>query len=461
MMLLLNAKILSCQCSIVFVFVWASAGWDTGQSVVDMNSDKDVVNWLIEKYYCVNELVMRELLGKRHIKNRKDLMDTTDCCLEEEASLGGAKAATVDRHGLYVPPISLKSVQRQYDNLRRVQFAYEDHLQSVGNINLVNFLEIHWLMPSLLAKQYAALVFLVGSKFSLSGKKRLQRVSCSDLQACGTITMALFVCSGDAYCRSVSHICQAIPNKSLMNNYIPDCFTSGQDIYSWNVVWLLFCSVQSIDVDRLLVNNLTELKNMLSSNTGSTNSTVVGHEDYSNARAPSTGRAQFTVYTNPDAVEQAADLVMRDLLHGDGKEDNRRIVAVLREYRRMHNTIKALVALGSQLVQIGEYRDFYEDLLTRVVEPLEELGLSNADINNLLLACCNVVPTPAIPTVKLTSSSSSNSCDGNDSSGVYEDAVKAMHLSSSIMRALQLKRDWVRFVTCCRMCIVHLCNSKT
>jgi hypothetical protein len=241
-----------------------------------------------------------------------------------------------------------------------------------------------------------------------------------------------------------------------MNNYIPDCFTGGQDVYSWNIVWLLFCSVQSIDVDRLLVNNLTELRNMLTSSTGSS---TAGHEDYGNVRAPNTGRAQFTVYTNPDPVEQAADLVLRELQHGDGKDDNGRIVNAMRDYRRIHNTIKALVTVGAQLVQIGEYRDFYEDLLTRVVEPLEDAGLTSSDINTLLLACCSVVPTPAIPTHNLTSTNSLGDISVNDS-GVYEDVVKAMHLSSKVMRALQLKRDWVRFVTCCRMCIAQLCNQR-
>jgi len=254
-----------------------------------------------------------------------------------------------------------------------------------------------------------------------------------------------------------SHICQGVADKSFLNNYIPDCFTSGQDIYSWNVVWLLFCSAQSIDVDRLLVNNLTELRNMLTISTGST---TVGHDEYANARAPSVGRAQFTVYTNPDAVDQAADFVLRELQHGDlrPRDELSRIVAVVKDYRRLHGTIKALVALGSQLVQIGEYRDFYEDLLTRVVEPLEELGLNSTDINTLLLACCSVVPTPAIPTVNLPPSGSL--IETSEATGAYEDVVKAMHLSSSVMRALQLKRDWVRFITCCRMCIVHLCNSK-
>ena len=32
-----------------------------GQSMIDMNMERPLVDWLIEKFYCVNELVMREL----------------------------------------------------------------------------------------------------------------------------------------------------------------------------------------------------------------------------------------------------------------------------------------------------------------------------------------------------------------------------------------------------------------
>ena len=88
-------------------------------------------------------------VGKRAVKTRKDLMDVTENCLEDETTDIG------NRHhdpSAYLPRVSLKSVTRQFDNIRRVQAAYEDHLQSHGSINLVNFLEIYWLLPSLLAK---------------------------------------------------------------------------------------------------------------------------------------------------------------------------------------------------------------------------------------------------------------------------------------------------------------------
>ncbi len=44
------------------------------------------------------------------------------------------------------------------------------------------------------------------SKFTLSSKKRILKCSTGDLQACGTITMALLVCSGDTFCKSVQYV---------------------------------------------------------------------------------------------------------------------------------------------------------------------------------------------------------------------------------------------------------------
>ena len=116
----------------------------------NLKAERELLNWIIEKYYSVNDLVIRELLAKRHVKSRKDLTEIMDSCLEDEAA--GTYANVTRSAEVYVPPITLKSVTRQYDNIRRIQFAYEEHIQQYGSINLVNFLEIHWLMPSLLAK---------------------------------------------------------------------------------------------------------------------------------------------------------------------------------------------------------------------------------------------------------------------------------------------------------------------
>ena len=97
-----------------------------------------------------------------------------------------------------------------------------------------------------------------------------------------------------------------------------------------------------------------------------------------------------------------------------------------------------------------------------MVEPLEDLGLNTSDINSVLLACCCIVPTPpGLPEdVSTTRSAASDASVSSEESVVYEDVIKAFHLSGSISRSLQLKRDWVRFVTCCRLCIAHLGSNR-
>lgn len=94
---------------------------------------------------------------------------------------------------------------------------------------------------------------------------------------------------------------------------------------------------------------------------------------------------------------------------------------------------------------------------------MEDLQLDPLAINTLLLACCNIIATPLLPNNNNNNDNSNNNnipLDKNDDTPIYEDIVKTMHLNSTITRSLQMKRDWVRFITCCRMCIVHLCHIK-
>ena len=92
-----------------------------------------------------------------------------------------------------------------------------------------------------------------------------------------------------------------------------------------------------------LVSNLSELRNMLTANDES---------------------IPFTVFTAADPLDHAAGLVLSSLLATDGC---RSVARTMKDHRRMHGIIKALVTVGSQLVTLGEYRDFYEDLLTKVL----------------------------------------------------------------------------------------------
>ena len=85
----------------------------------------------------------------------------------------------------------------------------------------------------------------------------------------------------------------------------------------------------------------------------------------------------FTVFSGAaEPLDQAAGLVLSELQQaetgggsggGSGSVRAGQLVRVMRDHRRVHGIIKALVTVGSQLVTVGEYRDYFEDLLTKVL----------------------------------------------------------------------------------------------
>eukprot|EP00981_Chlorochromonas_danica_P008328 scaffold2117_cov175-Ochromonas_danica.AAC.3 len=54
---------------------------------------------------------------------------------------------------------------------------------------------------------------------------------------------------------------------------------------------------------------------------------------------------------------------------------------------KLRNIVKSLLQLGANLAQSREYRDLLEDILTKVVEPLEEANLAAHEMSNFLAAC--------------------------------------------------------------------------
>ena len=167
--------------------------------------------------------------------------------------------------------------------------------------------------------------------------------------------------------------------------------------------------------------------------------------------------------------------------------------------------MKSLVVVGSQLCNVREYRDFYEDLLTKIVEPFEELGCSRDDINSILLCSCHLIDhvSSNSNSNSNSNSSNSNSSNNNGNDGVYsrEEAEGAnyntnyntnyTHTNSDIAHSISLNSNiqsnystntqsythytsteaptpsmilhcnWVRYVTCCRLCIIHLGKNST
>lgn len=54
---------------------------------------------------------------------------------------------------------------------------------------------------------------------------------------------------------------------------------------------------------------------------------------------------------------------------------------------RLRTAIKGLLTIGSNLSQTKEFRDLYEDILTKVAEPLEECGVSMSEMSSIIAAC--------------------------------------------------------------------------
>jgi hypothetical protein len=107
---------------------------------------------VIEKYWSLDDIFVREVLNKRLTKSRKDLEDACD-------STG----------------LNLRRVTRQFDNIKHICTAFEDASQ--GN-NIYTFIIRNFLLSHQLARKYACIVFLVTTKFNLTSKRRILKVSC-------------------------------------------------------------------------------------------------------------------------------------------------------------------------------------------------------------------------------------------------------------------------------------------
>jgi len=114
----------------------------------------DYQSFLLDTYWSVDDSFVREVLNKRLARSRKDLEDA---------------ANSTD--------LSLRSVTRQYDNIKRVYNAYEDPNNTVEN-NIYTFMTKNYLLSPQLSRRYACVLFLLVQKFNLTAKKRLLNVEC-------------------------------------------------------------------------------------------------------------------------------------------------------------------------------------------------------------------------------------------------------------------------------------------
>ncbi|GBP20225.1 Acidic fibroblast growth factor intracellular-binding protein [Eumeta japonica] len=140
---------------------------------MEFQLDESTKRMLIEKYYELDDLVIRELLGRKlSSRHRKDL--------DEVSERSGAP---------------LRCCRRQFDNLRRVFKTVEE---MPGNV--VSNIRNAFLLSEPLAKKYGAVVFLACMRFETT-KRKLQYLSFNDFYHCARVIMAswTYCCTGPEY----------------------------------------------------------------------------------------------------------------------------------------------------------------------------------------------------------------------------------------------------------------------
>jgi len=122
----------------------------------------EIQHQIISKYYGLDDLVARELLGKKlSSKQRKDL--------DEVCEKTG---------------ISLRSCRRQFDNIKRIYKTIEESGDSA-----VRTIKANYLLPDELSRKYASIVFITSNRFE-TRKRKLQFLTLTDFHRCACAIMS-------------------------------------------------------------------------------------------------------------------------------------------------------------------------------------------------------------------------------------------------------------------------------
>lgn len=132
------------------------------------------IMWIVERYYSLDDSVVREMLGKRFAKNRKDLDDISE-----------------------LTHLPLVRVTRQFDNLRRIYSALEDTRQF--QCNFLSFLETNFVLPTNFSRKYTCVLFLILGKFAITSKKRFYKAPIRNLEICASIMMSCFLTTSNVF----------------------------------------------------------------------------------------------------------------------------------------------------------------------------------------------------------------------------------------------------------------------
>ncbi len=115
---------------------------------------------------------------------------------------------------------------------------------------------------------------------------------------------------------------------------------------------------------------------------------------------------------------------------------------------KLRSLIKCLLQIGANLSQTREFRDLFEDIFGKIVEPLEESGFSVFDMCIFLSSCFHLV-----------GDAPENAKGHISKSDARPESSSAPGQQRSTPKIANLKKDWVRFVAFCRLCLFQLLSG--
>ncbi len=395
--------------------------------------------FLIETFWGLQDVIVRELVGGKRMQTSRTGMD----------ELKNASSTP------------LKSIMRQYQNLKRVYSSVEERAEAgaAGGLNLFNHVQSMYLLSTSLAKRYACIVFLFHAQFNIPAAWK--HVTCEKIEKCAALVLCCLVSQRAQFYKGAAAVMQQVATATRsVNDQVAvraavhrggkdseksqsaaSAATEGRGATSSST-----CSAGDA-LEKPATTTITSAENRISGTTG----TGVTSESLDGKK----GKEQKVALVHPKVVLEGVNAaipealltgedavcwkIISEVFYGvDSLDPDKDCIISLKDIRifltgealdravvcvrtsistRTHGTFilrkvdekttrsvcKALLTIGANLAQAREYRDYFKDVMGKVAEPLLEEGLSTTQVQVFLINCAclvNNLPKGVIVCVK-------------------------------------------------------------
>jgi len=321
---------------------------------------------LIEGYYDFDEILMRELIGRKLTSGqRRDLDDASEKL-----------------------KIRQSSCERQFDNLKRIsRLVFSDLKTSALDIIMNEFS-----LPRELSRKYVWLLFLCFHRVDLS-KKRIQFLSTFDLirlseiimnhwgDPLRTYTMELDMKLKEDVRDLKTHLNS---QKEISEYYMRLIKTRYQSVNSSpRILPSSSSSISSVGIiDSSSTPNLLSNNN---SNINSSTSTSIHQPPMSGFVPPMFTQQQQGTSSNTNIQQQTPIFTSSSAIVVPPNTyplSNEKIKALESKFRSI---LKGILAIGSNLSDSKEFRNLFEDIVEKVIDPLKRIDLTIAEADTFFI----------------------------------------------------------------------------